>query len=191
MAALNPPLAHHLALYRYWESKRQGRRMPARRDLDPSEVPSLLPHLTLIEVVGEQFRYRLVGSRVTQDMGREMTGTFVGTHVSPPEYARAIQSIYQRVCTSREPVFTTGEYRSPSQLTHAVSRLLVPLSEDGETVNMILLSRVLRYDRGALSDWLGRSVGQVGDTSEVGSEDEVVALSLAWDRESTPERIPA
>jgi hypothetical protein len=193
MEPLQPALAHHVALYRYWQSKRQGRAMPARRDLDPAEVPGLLPHLTLIEVVGERFRYRLVGSRVVQDFGRELTGTFVGSHVNPPEYARAICSIYERVCATRQPVFTTGEYRSPSQLSHTVSRLLVPLGDDGETVNMILLTRVSRYDRGStVTDWLGRAAGEVSATCEVGSEAAVHDLSLAWERQSTtPVRIPA
>jgi hypothetical protein len=192
MAPLQPPLAHHLALYRYWESKRAGRAMPARGDLNPAEVPGLLPHLMLIEVVGEQFRYRLVGSRVVQDFGRELTGTFVGSHVNPPEYARAICSIYARVCVDRQPVFTTGEYRSPSKLSHIVSRLLVPLAEDGEQVNMILLTRVSRYDRSStVTDWLGRAAGEVSTVAEIGSEREVHALSLAWDTQSTPERIPA
>jgi len=191
MRPLQPPLSYHLDLYRYWDTKRQGRCMPARRDLNPSEMPVLLPHLTLIDVIEGRFRYRLVGSKVVQDLGREMTGTWVGTHVTPPEYAAALCGIYEQVCSTRQAIFTTGEYRSPSKLMHAVSRLLVPLSEDGKNVNMIMLSRVSRYDRqGSAANWLGRTAGAVGDTTPVGGADEVVNLCLEWERQCTDKQVP-
>lgn len=183
MRALHAPLTYHADLFRYWTARRGGRSMPARSDLSPVDIPTLLPHLTLIDVVEGRFRYRLVGSRVVQDLGREMTGTWVGSHVTPAEYAAALCGIYEQVCASRRPIFTTGDYRSPSELTHAVSRLLVPLGEDGETVNMILVSRLSRYDRNgsAAEGWLGRTEGRVSESAEVASLDEVVALTRRWD----------
>lgn len=183
MRSLHAPLSYHADLFRYWAERRGGRSMPARSDLSPVDVPTLLPHLTLIDVVEGRFRYRLVGSKVVQDLGREMTGTWVGTHVTPPEYAAALCGIYEQVCAGRRPIFTSGDYRSPSELTHAVSRLLVPLGEDGETVNMILVSRLSRYDRNGsvAAGWLGRTQGRVSETTEVASLDSVIALTLAWD----------
>ncbi|MEQ8332152.1 PAS domain-containing protein [Nisaea sp.] len=54
-------------LIAYWRGKRSGDRLPARRDIDPVDIPDLLPHIGLIDVIGEgtDFRYRrdLVGSR--------------------------------------------------------------------------------------------------------------------------------
>jgi len=183
MRGLHAPSTYHADLFRYWAARRGGRSMPARSDLNPADIPALLPHLTLIDVVERRFRYRLVGSKVVQDLGRELTGTWVGSHVTPPEYAAALCSIYERVCSSRRPIFTTGDYRSPSELTHAVSRLLVPLGEDGETVNMIMVSRLSRYDRdgSAAEGWLGRTQGRVSETTEVASLDSVIALTQAWD----------
>jgi hypothetical protein len=192
MARLLPPLSFHADLYRYWDAKRGGRPMPSRADLDPAAMRGLLPHLTLIERVEDGFRYRLVGSQVVQDLGREMTGTMVGSHVNPPEYARAICRLYEQVCDNAQPVFTTGEYRSPSQLVHTVSRLLLPLGPEGGAANMVLLSRASRYDRvTTASGWLGRTAGMLGETVEVGSLEDVVALTLAWDRESLPDRVSA
>ena len=31
------------AIYRYWDGKRNGRLMPSRADLDPVDIPKLLP----------------------------------------------------------------------------------------------------------------------------------------------------
>src|SRR4051794_10782916 len=58
--------AESRALYRYWQSLRRGRRLPARADVDPIEIPALLPNLILIDVEPSplRFRYRLVGTRI-------------------------------------------------------------------------------------------------------------------------------
>jgi len=50
----------------YWESKLNGRRMPARRDFEPVfEIPHLLPWVILVDVLREplDFRYRVIGVR--------------------------------------------------------------------------------------------------------------------------------
>ena len=64
----------HIELYRYWAARCGTRTMPARADLDPVAMKPYLPHLMLFDVVGERFRYRLVGTRVVQDFGRDVTG---------------------------------------------------------------------------------------------------------------------
>ena len=60
----------------YWQRKRQGRTMPSRGDIDPIEIPKLLPHVQLIEAVGERFRYRLIGTALAQAFGRDYTGAY-------------------------------------------------------------------------------------------------------------------
>ena len=39
------------AMFDYWRSKRAGRKMPARSDLEPSELKALLPSMILVDVV--------------------------------------------------------------------------------------------------------------------------------------------
>ena len=43
-------------LYEYWRSKVRDRRLPARADIDPLDIPDLLSNLVLIDVVGEGLR---------------------------------------------------------------------------------------------------------------------------------------
>ena len=46
-----------------WGGKLAGRSMAARADIDPVEIPSLLQHLMLVDVVANgRFRYRLIGT---------------------------------------------------------------------------------------------------------------------------------
>jgi hypothetical protein len=179
--AMQAPLELHRDLYAYWDRKRAGQRMPARSDIDPSEIRSLLPHFTLVEVTEGRFRFRLVGTAVTDDFGRDPTGTFIGSNVSPPAFAAALVSAYERVRETGEPIFTAGDYRAPSGLTHAVARLLLPLADDGRAVNMIAVSRISRIDRSSpiRFDWLGGATGRLDKVVDVASV-EVVSALTAW-----------
>ncbi len=174
----------HLDLYRYWETKRGAKAMPGRRDIDPAEVPALLPYLTLIDRREQHFRYRLVGTAVSEDLGRDLTGQDVGSYISPPEFAAANAAIYERVFATGRAVFTTGEYRGRSAAIHAVSRLMLPLGANGRDVDMVLLTRIARFHPSitAGADWLKGASGKVCSVAEVGSAEEAAALSRAWER---------
>ena len=64
-----------LALYSYWESKRGDRSMPARADIDPAEIPSLLSIILLMDTsTAGEYRYRLVGTEIVRWLGRDTTG---------------------------------------------------------------------------------------------------------------------
>jgi len=121
----------------YWQRKRAGRAMPTRRDIDPIEIPKLLPHLQLIEVVGERFRYRLIGTALAQAFGRDYTGAYP-EEVSNAERAEAVCRIYRLVQEKRQPVFLRSSYVGAKNVDLMVNRLYLPLSDDGDTVNMIL-----------------------------------------------------
>jgi len=62
--------------YIHWQTmaRRRGG-IPRRRDLDPAEIPRLLPHLFIVERVAESGRYffRLSGTAIREIMGFENT----------------------------------------------------------------------------------------------------------------------
>ena len=62
------PISFHLDLYRYWLKKRGSGAMPSRSDIDPADIPALLPYVSLVHKVGGEFRFRLVGSDGSSDM---------------------------------------------------------------------------------------------------------------------------
>ncbi len=193
---LRAPISIHLDLFRYWESKRRGQPMPARSEIDPVEIPHLLPYLTLIEgVEGGGFRYRLVGTEVTQELGRELTGSMVGSYVSPPAYAAAIRGIYERIFASGRPTFSVGEYHSKTRSHHSVSRLMVPLGNDHATVNMVLFTRVsrFRHNVAAATNWLEGASGALRETVEFTTLAEAHEHCLAWERQCATEEagVPA
>src|SRR5258706_16250581 len=112
-------ISHHLDLYRYWLAKRGSRPMPARSDINPGDIPALLPYLGLVNKVVGQFRWRLTGTGVADKIGRNLTGTVVGSHANnAPESVAALQSIFERTFASAHPVFATGEYKAISGTPH-------------------------------------------------------------------------
>jgi hypothetical protein len=63
-------------LYDYWLAKAGGGRMPARKDIKPTEIPRLLSSISIVEVDASipQSRVRLAGTRLRDVYDREITG---------------------------------------------------------------------------------------------------------------------
>ncbi len=59
----HPPLARLLALWLDWRGDRPA---PERRDVDPLSLRGLLPHVFLLDVLDDDFRFRLVGEAVNE-----------------------------------------------------------------------------------------------------------------------------
>lgn len=123
----------------YWKRKRSSRAMPSRRDIDPTEIPHLLPHLQLIDVAegGQRFRYRLVGTTLVQTFGREYTGLWLDQLFAGAR-AKFAGDIYRKVCELRRPLFVRNGYLTSKGLPLVANRLYLPLSADGTTVNMLM-----------------------------------------------------
>ena len=67
------PISFHFDLYHYWLAKRGDRAMPARKDINPAEIPVLLPYLVIVDKAEDRFRYRLVGTAVVEQFGHDFT----------------------------------------------------------------------------------------------------------------------
>jgi hypothetical protein len=174
----------HPTLFRYWAESRGARPMPSRADLDPLAMKAALPHLMLIDVVGEGFRYRLVGTQVVQDFGRDLTGKTVGQQLRPMPFAADVGALFARLRDRGVPVFTTGHHQTGDGVTHSVSRLLLPLGEDGRT-SMIMICRLARYPRSEpVGSWPASAETAKSAIVDVATEAEVRALTESWEAES-------
>ena len=63
-------------LYDYWLHLSAGRAMPNRADIRPSDIPRILPGISLIDVAPElgRSRIRLAGTKLREIYDREITG---------------------------------------------------------------------------------------------------------------------
>jgi len=79
---------------------------------------------------------RLAGTAAVREVGRDPTGSIVGSHASSPEAAAAVLAVYERVFATAHPIFATGEFKVMSGAIMNMSLLTLPLSDDGADVNM-------------------------------------------------------
>jgi len=122
-----------------WNEKRRGRRMPARADLSPFDFPTHLGHLFIVgvESVPRRFRYRLVGTEITKILRRDATGRCF-EQAYEGRLLATLTEFFSWVAIERMPLriyCLTGHARNP---IYAYDCVLLPLSTDGDTVNMIL-----------------------------------------------------
>jgi hypothetical protein len=136
------PDAYLRKAFAYWQRKCGERHMPRRADIDPVEMPDLLPYVRLVDVVAPgQFRYRLVGTELEQmHGGLAFAGRFVHEALPPP-LADQIIPVYDACVRARRPVFLENTFLAPDR--ERVARhscvLFLPLSEDDEMVSMVLV----------------------------------------------------
>lgn len=125
-------------LYRHWDEVRRGRSMPSRADIDPLSLPQLLGHLLLIDVLREplRFRYRLIGTRLTERMRRDMTGKFFDD-IPEPVYRDRLYDWHGGVVAEKAPRGGVTARRLLDRW-EPYEILTLPLSTDGVEVDMTL-----------------------------------------------------
>jgi hypothetical protein len=145
-----------IAFYDYWASLRGGRAMPSRRDLDPLQIPpAYLPDLMLIDVLADPLRlkYRLIGTHVVTASGKDRTGRFFD-EVSFFKMHPAAMQQFELVATSGQPLYSLEPFTNfVNGTTYEVDRLILPLSGNGERVDMMVV--LFQFKSGAHARRLG------------------------------------
>lgn len=123
----------------YWNKCRGNRPLPARSDIDATEVPALLPYIFVIDVLDDprDFRFRIAGTHIRDALGEEITGKHIG-EVFPPEFGAEVHQIWSQVVSDKRPVRGTGDLWIPGREFVKWEGLAMPLSSGGGSVNMLL-----------------------------------------------------
>ena len=134
-------------IFDYWQSIRPATGvLPARRHFDPLAVPALLPNIRLIDVQREplRFRYRLVGTRIVEAHGYDMTGQWLDE--AHPEFRSdtPVRREYLTVIEERRPSYRRGKpvFGVNEEKYTGIERLLLPFAADGATVDILLAMAV-------------------------------------------------
>ncbi len=126
-------------LYDYWLSCANGKDLPTRADINPAQIPRLLPYLSLLDVCAdiEDSRVRLAGTRLRDVYDREITGLPLGEIDlgSKRDYWLAA---YRHTAFEAKP--TQGVVRGPLlNKEHLVQYWLrLPLASASGVVSMVL-----------------------------------------------------
>lgn len=134
--------------YSYWDGKRQDdTSIPTRKSIDPVEIPRLLKHIFLTDVVHEgdqvRFRYRLIGTGIVEKSEKNHTGRYIDELNPDPDSAmrRQYDDVYYR-----RPLYLREDTAYWYERDFVSYRcLLLPLSEDGRNVTHMV--GLLAFDK--------------------------------------------
>ncbi|MDF1719698.1 MAG: PAS domain-containing protein [Minwuia sp.] len=142
--------AEHLSLLDYWQGLGGTKGIPSRSAVNPMDVPRLLKNIGLIDVVTDiagltRFRYRLIGTRINHIYGSDFTNRWV--HESKTgAHGEFVAQLYLDAVTRAVPVFSRTMITYGDQRELQTDRLVLPLSGDGKTVDMLLFSNLFRSE---------------------------------------------
>ena len=117
-------------------------RLPHPDWVEPERLLFAIGYLMVLSVVdgGRDFRYRLYGTEISRRFMRDLTGHLVSE--VPFRMSRLFfLAVYKAACIRKIPIFT--EHAPPSSVNATSwSRMILPLSTDGETVDRFLVGNI-------------------------------------------------
>mgnify|MGYP003673224380 CR=1 FL=1 len=136
-----------IALSELWQSKLNGDALPSRQDFDFGELKDHLGWLVLVDVEREplRFRYRLIGTNITELAGRDMTGRYFD-ELYEPDIAQSATASYRRIVETRWPTRVSASLHHASRGHLTFEAIDLPLSTGGDVVDMIMVRSVYDID---------------------------------------------
>ncbi len=136
----------------YWNERRGARAMPSRADIRPNDLKTYLGWLCFVDALPdyEDFRFRLIGSRVSDFFLSNATGLTVREAYAAANAGRAesdaVRWILRQTCTARAPMRVTGGGGDwCGHYYPDYDALYLPLSENGVTANMVMCGFTFNY----------------------------------------------
>ncbi|MEI9991380.1 MAG: PAS domain-containing protein [Rhizomicrobium sp.] len=128
----------------YWRGLKGGRKLPARSQLKPRDMSAILRNVVLVKVIdgGKDYEYRITGDAHVQAYGLTFKDLRVSqVKAAAPEFGRMMHSLYEHVRSTADPFAVRGWVGRELPDAHFVyyESAFLPLAEDGETVDHILV----------------------------------------------------
>lgn len=118
-----------LRFFEYWRSKRRGRDVPSRADIDPIEIPWALPWTFLMDYEHPSvFRYRLAGQQLTDVFGRNLKGCTLADVLSP-EVLPSVIDRWMPLVEKRAVVCMKGLVYQAKDRLPIGERIMLPLAD--------------------------------------------------------------
>lgn len=136
-----PELAGFLT---YWRSLVPDTAWPRRNDLDPVQMPRLLPYVMITKTTpdgGE--RIRLAGTHIVDHLGFDPTGGDLTEVTAAPRFAGFCRTVSDTVTEARAPVYAGAHLVSGRGAMRHASQIACPLSDSGGSIDATV--RCLRF----------------------------------------------
>lgn len=137
-------------LQAYWARQRGDRALPARADIDPVDIPRLLPHLVMIDVHYDaegklaDFSYRLWGEHVIEHNRRSLVGRRLSDLVREDPRQQRWFDTYRKAVQECRPVFDTATYCTVTDSIKTMDLAAFPLAAAGGRIEALIAGVVYR-----------------------------------------------
>jgi hypothetical protein len=124
-------------LHAYWEGVRNGRVAPRRFEIEPAKIAPLLPDTFIAECDGPVFRFRLAGTKICEQFGRELRG---GDLLSlwEIEDRNSVAALLRRVVSEAAIGHVLFHAYSEAARKAKFELVVMPLIHAGHTINRLL-----------------------------------------------------
>ncbi len=129
----------------YWDRIRRDRVMPGRADLDPVDIPKLLPFVMLVEVLRNplDFKFRLIGDEIIAIIAHNYRGMLF-SQIPHMAAGNGMWQQYAEVAKTGRPLVSSVSYVGPDRYVRSLRHCLLPLSADGQIVSTIFAALAIR-----------------------------------------------
>ena len=130
----------------YWEAKRGGRPMPSWRDIDPVEIPALLPYLIVLKVRPDtlDFQYVLAGQEIVTNHGLSPAGRWLSDLAAENPTIAPLMEHFRCCVEQRRPLVVENEFIGRDRYLKRTIRAIAPLSSDGDIVDRLICCVVFK-----------------------------------------------
>jgi hypothetical protein len=135
-----------VGLYTFWLGLDTFPLLPASRGLVPGELLRVWPNVAIAAQDGGRMRYGALGVDVAAQLGADASGRFLD-EVAHGTRAALLAALYEQCREARAAAYARSRLAPPGEEL-VVHRLLLPLSDDGRTVDTILCGQTLARARG-------------------------------------------
>ncbi len=134
-----------LELYCYWSGLRGDRKTVSRSDVDPIDIPHLLPYIILAECYdgGQRIKFRLTGSDIAFAQGSDLTGRYLHERGPKTPYLDHLSELYRVGAISLDGVYSAYSYGyTQDEGPKKVNRIFLPLNGETDSQAMLLVGQV-------------------------------------------------
>jgi hypothetical protein len=126
------------ALYSYWNQVRAGRQAPQRLEIEPSQIAGILSETFMLERIdAATYQFRLAGTRLCEQFGRELRGTnFLDGWDA--DGRRSLQRLLVAVCDQAAGLSLTLEGATDDRRRVEFEAMLLPLTHGGTRISRII-----------------------------------------------------
>ncbi|MGE5147038.1 MAG: PAS domain-containing protein [Candidatus Eiseniibacteriota bacterium] len=127
-----------LGLYRHWDAKRGNRLYPIWSSFDPLELQPWLGLMSVVEIEAGtgRFKFRIFGQSSASLLNVEMNGRYADE--LPNYVVDTVLKDYNALVAAGVPIYRVHNVGGASIHALTVRRLLLPLSSNGDDLDMIL-----------------------------------------------------